>query len=104
MKALLCREFGPLECLALEEVSFPIAGNGHVVVCRQGRGSQLSRHAHRAREVSDPPLLAFFTGRGARRRRQASGEGVAGLKVGNILPIRAAPSPKRQSHFPEPAL
>jgi len=28
MKALLCREFDPLEGLALEEVSSPIAGNG----------------------------------------------------------------------------
>jgi NADPH:quinone reductase len=38
MKALLCREFGPLEGLALEEVSSPIAGNGQVVVCRQAAG------------------------------------------------------------------
>jgi NADPH:quinone reductase-like Zn-dependent oxidoreductase len=32
MKALLCREMGPLEDLALEEVSSPIAGNGQMVV------------------------------------------------------------------------
>ena len=60
MKALLCREFGPLEG--------PRAGGGFVPDCgkrpsggfRQGRGRQLSRHAHRAREVSDPLIADKF--------------------------------------------
>jgi NADPH2:quinone reductase len=38
MKALLCREFGPLEGLALEEVSSPIAGNDQVVVAVKAAG------------------------------------------------------------------
>ena len=38
MKALLCLEFGPLEGLALEEVSSPIAGNGKVVVAVKAAG------------------------------------------------------------------
>ena len=32
MKALLCREFGPLEGLALEDASSPIARNGQMVL------------------------------------------------------------------------
>ena len=38
MKPLLCREFDPLEGLALEEVSSPIAGNGQVVVAVKAAG------------------------------------------------------------------
>lgn len=38
MKALLCREFDPLEGLTLEEVSSPITGNGQVVVAVKAAG------------------------------------------------------------------
>jgi len=38
MKALLCREFGPLEGLAPEEVSSTIVGNGQVVVAVKAAG------------------------------------------------------------------
>ena len=56
MKALLCLEFGPLEGLALEEVSSPIAGNGQVVVAVNAAGV--------VKQV---------------------GEGVTGLKVGDAV-------------------
>jgi len=81
MKALLCLEFGPLEGLALEEVSSPIAGNGEAVVAVKAAGVNFPDTLIVQGKYQIRPSLLFHR-RGVRRRRQASGRGCHGPEGG----------------------
>ena len=90
MKALVCRAYGPVDSLVVEEVPDPkpVAGRG---ARRRSRvRGELSRSARRAGQVPVQAGAAVLARGRGRRRRRGRGAGVTGVRVGDRVVAMAS--------------
>jgi NADPH2:quinone reductase len=86
MKALVCKEFGPLEKLAIEELPSPVAAAGQVVVQVKAASVNYPDALIVMGKYQVRPPLPFVPGGELAGTISAIGDGVTHLKVGqNIL-------------------
>jgi NADPH2:quinone reductase len=83
MKAIVCRELGALENLALEEVGSPVAGPGQVVVSVKATGVNFPDVLVVQGKYQFRPALPFSPGGEIAGIVKEVGEGVTRLKVGD---------------------
>lgn len=82
MKAVLCKEFGPLDQLTIEDVPSPTAGPGQVVVSVKACGVNFPDGLIVQGKYQTKPPLPFSPGLEVAGILKQIGEGVTDLKVG----------------------
>lgn len=85
MKALLCREFGPLEGLAVEEVPLPVPSKGEVVIKVKAAGVNFPDILIVQGKYQVRPPLPFSPGGEFAGVVKEAGEGVTHVKVGDAV-------------------
>ena len=83
MKAIICREFGPIEQLTLEDRPDPVAGRGEVVVDVHAAGVNFPDGLMVRGEYQVKPPRPFTPGTEVAGHVRALGEGVSGFAVGD---------------------
>ena len=83
MKAIMCREFGDLSVLKLEEVPDPVAGPGQALVRIRACGINFADSIMAAGKYQNQPALPFIPGSEIAGDVVALGEGVDGFAVGD---------------------
>jgi NADPH2:quinone reductase len=83
MKAIMCREFGDLSVLKLEEVPDPVAGPGQALVRIRACGINFADSIMAAGRYQNQPALPFIPGSEIAGDVVALGEGVDGFAVGD---------------------
>ena len=83
MKAIMCREFGDLSVLKLEEVPDPVAGPGQALVRIRACGINFADSIMAAGKYQNQPALPFIPGSEIAGDIVALGEGVGGFAVGD---------------------
>lgn len=83
MKAVLCKAYGPVTDLIIEEVPDPVAGAGEVVVAIEAAGVNFPDGLIVRGEYQMKPPLPFTPGSEAAGTIAAVGDGVSGLAVGD---------------------
>jgi NADPH2:quinone reductase len=82
MKAILCKAFGPVDDLVLEEVADPVAGPGQVVIDVHAAGVNFPDGLTVRGEYQVRPPRPFTPGNEVAGVVSAVGDGVAGFVVG----------------------
>jgi NADPH2:quinone reductase len=83
MRAIMCREFGDLSVLKLEEVPDPVAGPGQALVRIRACGINFADSIMAAGKYQNQPALPFIPGSEIAGDVVALGEGVDGFTVGD---------------------
>lgn len=83
MKAIMCREFGDLSVLKLEEVPDPVAGPGQALVRIRACGINFADSIMAAGKYQNQPALPFIPGSEIAGDIVALGEGTSGFAVGD---------------------
>jgi NADPH2:quinone reductase len=90
MKALVCRTYGPVENMNVEEVPAPVPGRGEVLLTVKLAGISFPEALTVQGKYQVKPPLPFIPGSEIAGIVKALGEGVTGLKVGERVFGRSA--------------
>jgi NADPH2:quinone reductase len=90
MKAVLCKEFGPVERLVLEDVPSPVAGKGQVVIKVAAAGVNFPDTLLVQGKYQLRPPFPFSPGGEFAGTVMAAGEGVAHVRAGDMVVGMAA--------------
>ncbi len=83
MKAIMCREFGDLSVLKLEDVPDPVAGPGQALVRIRACGINFADSIMAAGKYQNQPALPFTPGSEIAGDIVALGEGVTAFSIGD---------------------
>src|SRR5882724_8981640 len=83
MRAVICRAWGPIDDLTVEDVAPPAPGRGQVVIDVQATGVNYADSIMVAGRYQTKPALPFSPGLETAGVVAACGEGANGLKTGD---------------------
>lgn len=85
MKALVCRQWGPPESLAIEELPDPVPGSGEVLVRIAAASAKFPEALMVQGKYQLKPPFPFIPGNEMSGRVEALGEGVSSFAVGDAV-------------------